>query len=365
MAKKAPFCPNGGLTLVPLPGFEKIIMELKDRIESMGGRPKHFGTPVDVVIPKFGVYANGETSNNFPNTHVLGHDCVVVGSGPGTDKMLMELLWTISVLGGRHAKRITIETGYFPHSRSDKDEGNNVLSGLPMLLALVRAATSDVGLYRWICTDPHSEQITSAGHPGQVTPVFLTRRLLSFAIEEAQRQPDGERSIVLAFPDDSAHKRYEKTIGIVEKELSIEFPSVIAFKRRTDSQHTKILGLVGDTDKVEGARVITFDDEMATGGSNFDMAQQLKQTYGAHSVWACVSHAVLCGNACRDLLDQRMHKGGQWIDRVVVTDTIPVRNRPEVLALKNAGILSVYSWLEDLAWIIYRHHWNLGIRELR
>ena len=32
-----PFNPNGGLTLVPLPGFEQIALELKALIEATGG----------------------------------------------------------------------------------------------------------------------------------------------------------------------------------------------------------------------------------------------------------------------------------------------------------------------------------------
>ncbi|MCR4314271.1 MAG: hypothetical protein NUV84_03425, partial [Candidatus Uhrbacteria bacterium] len=212
---------------------------------------------------------------------------------------------------------------------------------------------------------PHGKQISMAGDTGQVTPVYLTLKLLRFAREMARKDPY-TCPIVLAFPDDSAAKRYMSAIETLETELARHLPTVTAFKRRADSQSTKILGIVGDTEKVERARVLMFDDEIATGGSVIDMARALKMTYGAKSVWACATHAVMCRGASMRFLDQIESSGGQWVDHLVVTDTIPIEGRNQWLeTLIQGGRMSICSWLEDLAWVIYRHHWNLGIRELR
>jgi phosphoribosylpyrophosphate synthetase len=363
---RGPFNPNGGLTLIPLPGFEDVACTLKNLIETMGERPKHKATPVDIAFPQFKLYANDETYVVLPNTHILEHDCIVIGSGPGTDQMLMNLLWTLSLLAGRHAGRIAIMTGYVPLGRSDGDEGDSVLTSPPMMMTLANAACGRVGLHRWVCADPHGKQISMAGDPGQLTPIYLTRKLLRFAIEQAQPGRQCDLPMILAFPDDSAAKRYKETIKTIEGEQGMSFQCVTAFKRRETSERTEILGIVGDTDAVRGARVLMFDDEIATGGSVIDMARGLKKSYGAKSVWACATHAVMCRGANMRFLNQIEGSGGQWVNHLVVTDTIPIQGRNQgIEMLQEAGLMSVYSWHEDLAWVIYRHHWNLGIRELR
>lgn len=366
MFRRGPHNPNGGLTLIPLPGYEDVAQTLKISIERMGGRPHHRQTPVDIAVPLFSTYANDETVVALPNTHILEHDCVVVGSGSGSDRMLMQLLWTLSVLAGRHAGRIAVTTGYFPLSRSYGDEGDTILTTPPMMMRLANAACGRVGLHRWVCADPHSKQITMAGDPGQVTPVYLTRKLLSFAIDGSLTCEDSGLPIVLAFPDDTASKRYAPAVKSIQEQRGIRLPVVTAFKRREDSERTQILGIVGDIEAVRDARVLMFDDEIATGGSVVDMARGLKQGHGAKSVWACATHAVMCRGANMRFLDQIESSGGQWVDHLVVSDTIRIEGRNEGLgALTQGGRMSVYSWLEDLAWVIYRHHWNLGVRELR
>lgn len=366
MDPRGPHNPNGGLTLIPLPGYEDVAGELKAKIDAMGERPHHKPTPVDIAVPEFKTYVNDETFIVLPNTHTLEHDCVVIGSGPGTDGMLMKLLWTLSLLAGRHAGRIAVMTGYFPLSRSDGDEGDTILTTPPMMMRLANAASGRVGLHRWVCADPHSKQITMAGDPGQVTPVYLTRKLMSFAIDESRIGRTSELPIVAGFPDDTASKRYAPAVKAIQVERGIRLPTVTAFKRREDSEHTQILGIVGDVEAVNGARVLMFDDEIATGGSIIDMARGLKQGHGAKSVWACATHAVMCRGANMRFLDQVTELGDQWVDHLVVTDTIRIQGRNESLGtLIEGGHISIYSWLEDLAWVIYRHHWNLGVRELR
>lgn len=366
MPGRGPFNRNGGLTLVPLPGFERVVEQLKVLIELMGERPNHERTAVDIATPKFGKYANGETSVDLPNTHILEHDCVVVGSGPGTDAMLMQLLWTLSMLAGRHAGRIAVMTGYFPLGRSDGDEGDSILTTPPMMMALANAACGRVSLHRWVCADPHSKQISMAGDPGQVTPIYLRLKLLRFALEMARSGEDGHRPIVVAFPDDTAARRYSSTIKALERALKAPLPTVTAFKRRENSTQTEILDTVGDKNAVKDSRVLMFDDEIATGGSVIDMAKGLKENCGAKSVWACATHAVMCHGANKRFLNQIESSGGEWVDHLVVTDTIPIKGRSEGLEdLIEARRLSVCPWGDELAWVIYRHHWGLGIREVR
>jgi hypothetical protein len=69
---------------------------------------------------------------------------------------------------------------------------------------------------------------------------------------------------------------------------------------------------------------------------------------------------VLCGPAA-----DRFGEPSCPVDRVFISDTIPVSTRPELTPLIESGRLDVTSWAPDLGWILYHHHWNLSIRELR
>ncbi len=358
---QAPFCQNGGLTIIPLPGFLNLAENLKKHIESMSERPAYEQTPVDIAVPEFKLWPSGETYVELSNTHICGHDCVIVGSGPGTDAMIMKLLWTIGHAAGRHARRISVVTGYFPQSRSDADEGEKILTLLPMVMAMATVQAGDVGIHRWICADPHCKQLPQAGKSGKITPIYLTRRLLTFALSQAS--VDEGRRNVLAFPDHTAKKRYDPAIKFMRTTRGIVLPTVTAFKEREDARHTEVITMVGALDQVREARVLMFDDEIATGGSVIDMARRLKEEYGAHSVWACATHGVLCGDAKNRFLVDPEHR---IVNQIIVTDTIPVKSRLDgIVELVDTGIITVYSWLEDLAWVIIRNHWDMGVREIR
>ena len=364
---RSPFNSNGGLTLVPLPGFEGIAFELKKLIEAMGERPshKHPYTDVDISIPKFKLRESKETYVELDNRHICGHDCVIIGSGPGTDQMIMRLMWGIGYVTGRHAKRLSLVTGYFPQSRSDADEGKDVLALPPMILTMARALADEngSGIHRWICADPHSKQITMATGGGKITPIYLTKSLLTFAYETAKKE-DPETPVVLAFPDDTAAKRYEAAMDLFEETYRMKLPFVKVDKRRKDSQHSEIVGIKGNTRKVRGSYVIMLDDEIATGGSVINMAERMKKRYGAKKVMACVTHGVLCGKA-PELFTSQSTSTDRYVDHIIITDTISINERHDLETLIQSGYLSVYSWLKDMAWIIYRNHWDLLIREIR
>ena len=81
---------NGGLTLIPMPGFEEQTERVKPIIEGKT-RDEHRLTPVDIVRPEFGRRASGEPYIRMAKEHIGGHDCVVITSGPGTPGMLINL----------------------------------------------------------------------------------------------------------------------------------------------------------------------------------------------------------------------------------------------------------------------------------
>ena len=348
-----PFNQHGGLTLIPMPGFESLALEVKSRVEAGSYQ---FDTSIDVADFEFGYRASGEPYVRLGKEHIAGHDCVVLTSGPGSPAMLLQLMLILRYLSGRRASRITVVTGYFPLGRSDKDEGSLEFALPPLIIDLMMMSTYS-RLDRVIAVDLHAPQVVMSGRTGFITEVSMVRRMLKRAVDEAMALGD---PICLCFPDDTAAKRMESAVAKTSEELGTTFPVVYGSKRRKSSRESALAGLFGQVEAIEGATVLNLDDEIATGGTNIDSAVHLKASYGAARVWAVVTHGVLCGSAA-----QRFAEPTCAVDRVFISDTIPVSTRPELEQLIDAGRLDVTSWCPDLSWILYHHHWNLSIRELR
>jgi ribose-phosphate pyrophosphokinase len=360
--RRAPRNRNGGLTIIPMSGFEGFAERLKERIQTRSLKPTRDYpegciTPVDIVVPKFGLRPSGEPFPQLGNAHVGGHNCFVITSGPGTYQMMMQLIFVVGYLAARKASRITIISGYFPLARSDKDEGELELA-LPAFLMIALKAESQGLLKRIVCADPHSDQMVMAADPGVITPVYLTLRILRFVVSEAMKVTD---QICLAFPDDTAAKRYEPAVGILEKELGRSFPFISTAARRKSGNEKNIKYIVGDLDKMKDSIVIALDDETATGGSQIKAADRFKKDFGAKEVWAAVTHGVLCGNAPQLFLAPDCS-----VDRLYITDTIPTEEREDLRALVDSGRLHVMSWVDDCAEVIYHLHWgSSSIRGMR
>lgn len=352
-----PFNTNGGLTLVPMPEFVDFAKNIRTVIEAKGKSADGRETHVDIALPKFGLRPSGECFPQLAKKHVGGHDCYIITSGPGTNDMLMKLIYLVGILAARKASRINIVSGYFPHSRSDKDEGELEIAIPPIIMDALHGVAQGL-LKRFISADPHSLQVTMADDPGVITPIFLTEKILGQLLYEAKEC--GHKRICLAFPDDSACKRYEPAIEATEKRLGCSLSVVVTFARRKNSRSKKVKYIVGDTEDLKDALVIALDDETATGGSQINAAHEFAQKYGAKEVWAAVTHGVLCENA-----PQLFCEPGCPITRLYVTDTIPVEGRPELAELVASGRLHTMKWLRDIALVIYDDHWNNSIRGVR
>lgn len=349
-----PHSTNGGLTLVPMPGYDEFAKTIRDIIEAKGKTSTDRQTNVDIAIPKFGLRPSHECFPRLGKKHVGGHDCYIITSGPGTNDMLMKLIYLVGILAARKASRINIVSGYFPHSRSDKDEGEEEIAIPPIIVDALHGVAQGL-LKRIICADPHSLQVSMADDPGVITSIFLTEKILGQLLSDAEA--GGYKRICLAFPDDSACKRYEKAIEATEKRLGHSLSVVVTFARRKSSRDKRVKYIVGDTEDLKDALVIALDDETATGGSQINAAHEFVQKYGAKEVWAAVTHGVLCENA-----PKLFSANDCPISRLYVVDTIPVSGRAELEPLSESGRLRTISWARDIALVIYDDHWNESIR---
>ncbi len=357
----APYNKHGGLTLVPLPGLERVAEKLKVLIEEKNG-DKDYKTPVDIATVTYGNHDNGEPYSYLKKDHIGDHDVFVIASGPATYKSLGMLYDTLNMIAGRRASRITVVFGYFPWSRSEKPEKDLALPKPGFLVKLMQAAAGRCGVTRIICVDPHAN-ISDVGD-GVIFSISFKRRLLNHTLDLIERSGT-KKPILLVYPDASAADAYKDAVIQIEKKIGIHFPNVVGIKRRTDSFKTELVGVYGDTHLLPDSIAVMVDDEIARGTSMCNMSLLLRKEYNAQTVWAEAPHCIMCGGAPERFLDQRTAFGQQLIDRFVVADTVPIDTRPEVQQLVDAGLMEVLPWAPDQAKIIRREHWGLNTREVQ
>src|SRR3954453_11541738 len=282
------------------------------------------------------------TLSNFPDGEVSvrieedvrGRDIYLVQpTCPPVNENLMELLVMLDCFKRASAARITAVIPYYGYARQDrKDQGR-----VPITAKLVADLISVGGADRVLALDLHAAQIQGFFdvpvdhlHAGPVINDYV----------RALNVPP--REFVVLSPDEGSIKKallHQKKLG-----GSI----AIVDKRRSSATETRQANLIGCS--LQGKIAAIFDDMMSTAGSVVGAANVAKLN-GAREVYACATHAVLCGPAVERLRDAP-------IKEIVVTDSIPV---PPQKQLPNMKILSVAPLLADA---IKRIHFNESVSKL-
>ena len=322
--------------------------------------------PVDIAVPTWDFRASGEPFVKLTKEHIGGHDCYLLTTGPGTPTMLIQTQILLNYLVGRGARRIQLVSGYLPLGRSDKDEGDDELALIQMIIHQFGAAAYG-DLYRLITGNLHAAQETSAASkPGVIIEINLIRLLLRRILTDIMAHTDTIKpQICLAYTDYGSEQRFEKAVGKAVEEFGLgKLPTIYANKRRGSSTESELIGVSGketDIAALRGSVVISLDDEVATYRTNQDVARHLKgEQYGVAKYHAGVIHGVLCGPAPSLLCDP-----SNVIDTLYCTDTIPVDDRPELKPALDSGHLRVVTWEKDLAEIIYFQHHDRNVRGVR
>ena len=106
--------------------------------------------------------------------------------------------------------------------------------------------------------------------------------------------------------------------------------AIIDKRRIGDNTKPEAVHLIGD---VEGKTALVVDDEIASGGT-LTAASEFLKLHGAKNVIAAATHAVFSDPAV-DRID------AAWIDKVIVTDTIPVvTDSPKIEVLSTADLFA-------------------------
>ena len=254
----------------------------------------------DAVVDRF---SDGEVHVQI-NENVRGCDVFIIQStcAPTNDN-LMELVVMIDALRRASAGRITAVVPYFGYARQD------------------RRLRSQRVVDHVMTVDLHAEQIQG------FFDVPVDNCFSSQIFVDDMKTLNLENPCVVS-PDMGGVVRARAIAKLLDNA-----DIAIIDKRRPRPNVSEVMNLIGE---VEGRECIIVDDIIDTGGTLCKAAAALKER-GAKSVIAYGTHAVLSGNAYKNISES-------VIDRLVVSDSIPAsenfRSLPIFKQLTLADVLA-------------------------
>src|SRR5436305_1829837 len=267
------------------------------------------------------------TLQNFPDGEFLaridedvrGRDVFVVQpTCPPVNENIMELLVILDSLKRASAARITAVLPYYGYARQDRKDVGRV----PITAKMVADLLTVAGANRVLALDLHAAQIQG------FFDVPVDHLHAAPVINDYIRSLNiPQRDFVVLSPDEGSIKRvllYQKKLGGA---------IAIVDKRRSSATETKQANLIGAS--LEGKVAVIFDDMISTAGSVVGAAH-IARCNGAREIYACATHAVLCGPAIERLRDAP-------IRQVVVADSIPVppnKQLPNIIVLSAPPLLA-------------------------
>jgi ribose-phosphate pyrophosphokinase len=316
------------------------IMNHNNKLKVFSGRAN---LPLaEKIVQSIGDTLGKITLANFPDGEVSvrieedvrGRDVFIVQpTCPPVNENLMELLVMLDAFKRASAARITAVLPYYGYARQDRKDVGRV----PITAKLVADLLSIGGADRVLALDLHAAQIQ--GFFDVPVDHLHAGPVINEYIRSLHIPP---RDFVVLSPDEGSIKRalvHQKKLG-----GSI----AIVDKRRSSATETKQANLIGSS--LDGKVAVIFDDMISTAGSVVGAAH-VARCNGAREVYACATHAVLCGPAIERLRDAP-------IKQLIVTDSIPL---PPNKHLPKIQVLSVAPLLADA---IRRIHFNESVSML-
>lgn len=277
-----------------------------------------------------GSWSDGETRIKL-DENVRGSDVFAIQSlAHPVNHHLMELLIMIDAIRRASAARVTAVIPYFAYAKQEKKTAGRE----PISASLVANLLMTAGVDRIVTLDLHAPAIEGFFK----VPVDHLRATPLLA--ETFRKMDID-DLVAVSPDSGGVARAEDFRVRAGASLAV------ASKKRPTPEEAEVLEVVGD---VEGKTAVIVDDMISSGGTLVDCAEKLKER-GAKSVMACAVHPVFSGNAVETI-------SGSCIERVFVTDTLPIRHEQRSERIKVLTIAPL------LAEAIMRIHKDLSISAL-
>ncbi|MCK9400604.1 MAG: ribose-phosphate pyrophosphokinase [Bacteroidales bacterium] len=249
-------------------------------------------------------FSDGEFQPAFEENIRGRHVFIVQSTSPPADNLL-ELMMMIDAARRASAKNIVAVIPYFGLARQDRKDRPRVSIASKLVANLLTAA----GVQRVVTLDLHADQIQGF-FDVPVDHLFASSIFRSYI--ETLNLPN----LTMASPDTGGTRR----AASYAKALHTDF--VICYKQRSKPGEVSKMALVGD---VKGRDIILVDDIIDTGGS-ITKAAQLMMDKGANSVRAFCTHPVFSGQAYEKIENS-------VITEVVVTDTIPLKQKSEMITV--------------------------------
>jgi ribose-phosphate pyrophosphokinase len=245
-----------------------------------------------------GRFSDGEIQIEI-NDNVRGKDVFILQStcAPTNDN-LMELIVMADALRRSSAGRITAVIPYFGYARQDRRPRS---ARVPITAKVVADMLTTVGVDRVLTVDLHADQIQGF-FDIPVDNIYASPALLADLVKQ------GYDNVMVVSPDVGGVVRARA----VAKQLD-DADLAIIDKRRPKANESQVMHIIGE---VKGRDCVIVDDMVDTAGTLCKAAAALKE-HGARRVMAYCTHAVLSGNAIKNLTASQL-------DELVVTDTIPL-----------------------------------------
>jgi ribose-phosphate pyrophosphokinase len=292
------------------------------------------------VCKYLGIPLGGANIDMFPDGEkvirveddVRGRDCFVVQSTcQPVDEHLVELLIFLDCLRRASASRITAVIPYFGYARQDrKDEGR-----VPITAKLVANMITTAGASRVLAIDLHAHQLQ--GFFDIPVDHLAGELVLSKYFRDLKIN-----NLTVVSPDVGNMKTASRYAAYLGGDLAI------VHKKRVSGRVVEAQEIIGE---VRGRNVLMCDDIIATAGTVCSAASLVKER-GAEKVYVGATHGVFAPQALERL-------AGAPVDQVVVTDTIPLKNKSKKIG--NIKVLSVASMLGEA---IKRIHRNESVSNL-
>lgn len=242
-----------------------------------------------------GKFSDGECSVHVSET-VRGSDVYVIQSTscPVNDN-LMQLLVMIDALKRASAGRITAVMPYFGYARQDRKARPRD----PITAKLVADIITAAGADRLLTMDLHANQIQ--GFFNIPVDHLIGIPILGNAIKKQAffKEAMSCDEFIVVSPDVGSVARARR---MGEK---LGAPLAIVDKRRPKANVMEVMNIVGD---VKGKVCLIVDDMIDTAGTITQGAKALVEVGGAKKVYACCTHGVLSGPACKRLEESPIEK---------------------------------------------------------
>lgn len=215
-----------------------------------------------------------------------------------TNDNLIEMLVLIDALRRASAANITAVIPYLGYARQDRRPRS---ARVPITAKVVANMIASVGTDRVLTLDLHADQIQGF-FDMPMDNIYASPVLLGDIWKH--EYPD----LMVVSPDVGGVVRARA----VARRLDNADLAIID-KRRPRANVAQVMNIIGD---VEDRSCVLVDDMVDTAGTLCKAAAALKE-HGARQVVAYCTHAVLSGNAIKNISES-------VLDELVVTDTIPL-----------------------------------------